>query len=168
MHNADTVLDKAPGQEAFSTVLCCDCRNFIKSPVCLEEFLLGYDQVSLFGRKQHLIVLVVDKPEPGMLPPQLENYLARNTYIEAHNFVHEMETIREKIRVAMPNISLKQLTLAKEHASQNTPDGDIEARQQLVGHNIQQLHDAAPAADTIPNVELPADVRDEMDQESED
>ena len=74
----------------------------------MEEFSLGYDQVSLFGRKQHLIVVLVDEPELGTLPPQLENYLARNTYIEAQNFIRDMETIREKIRCAMPNTTLRQ------------------------------------------------------------
>ncbi len=70
---------------------------------------MAYDQVSLFGRTQHLIVVLIDKPEPDMLPPHLDNYLARNTYIEAYNYIQELDVIREKIRCAMPNTPLKEL-----------------------------------------------------------
>ena len=83
--------------------------DFVESTICMEEFSLAYDQVSLFGRKQHLIVVLVEQPEPGVLPPELENYLARNTYIEAQNYVQALGVIREKIRCAMPNTPLNKL-----------------------------------------------------------
>ena len=57
-------------------------------------------------------MVLVDKPGQGILPPQLENYLARNTYIEAQDYVEAMDAIREKIRCAMPNIPLKQLKVS--------------------------------------------------------
>ena len=83
-------------------------RNFLTSNTCLEEFLLAYDQL-VQGRKKHLIVVMVNEPYPGELPPELENYLKRYTYIEAFNCDKDVDTIRERIRCAMPNMPLKQL-----------------------------------------------------------
>ena len=77
----------------------------------MEEFSQAYYKV-VQGSRQHLIVVLVDKPEPGILPPELDNYLMRHTYIEAHNFVQDMDVIREKIRCAMPNVALKQMKVS--------------------------------------------------------
>ncbi len=78
----------------------------MQSRICVEEFLLAYDQL-VQGRRQHIIVLMIEKIYPDDLPPELENYLNRHTYIEAYYYDKEMDIIRERIRCAMPNKPLK-------------------------------------------------------------
>ncbi len=86
-------------------------RKFVESRTCVEEFFLAYDQI-VQGRRQHIIVVLVDKPGPRDLPPELDNYLKRHTYIEAYNYMEEMDAIRDKMRCAMPNVALKQLKVS--------------------------------------------------------
>ena len=52
---------------------------------------------------------MINNPDPGDLPPELENYLNRHTYIEAYNYEKNMDVIKERIRCAMPNKPLKLL-----------------------------------------------------------
>ncbi len=94
-----------------NTAFRSNCRNFVESHYCVEEFTLAYDQL-VRGRRQHLIVVLVDKLELGILPPELDNYLLRHTYIGAHNYAQDIEVIRENIRCAMPNIPIKQIKVS--------------------------------------------------------
>ena len=83
-------------------------RNYVENDLCKEIFSMAYDEV-LKGRRHHIIVVLVDQPGPGDLPSQLEYYLRHHPCIVAHNPAADMETIREKIRCAMPNTPLRQL-----------------------------------------------------------
>ena len=76
--------------------------------MCKEVFSMAYDEV-LKGRRHHIIVILVDHPGPDDLPSQLEFYLRHHPCILAQNLAVNMETIREKIRCAMPNTPIRQL-----------------------------------------------------------
>ncbi len=89
-------------------------RNFVESHWCLEEFSQAYHQV-VEGRLNHIIVVLLEKPAPNKLPPELETYLTTHTYIDARNYTNEMETIRKRIRFAMPKVPQIQLRVCKKH-----------------------------------------------------
>ncbi len=65
--------------------------------------------VKLQARRNFVIVVLLEKPAPGKLPPELETYLETHTYIDARRYADEMDIIRKKIRFAMPKIPLKYL-----------------------------------------------------------
>ncbi len=79
----------------------------------MEELSLAYNQ-TLLGRRQHIIIVLVDKPAPGVLPPELEDYINSHTYIEAHNYADAVDTIQGKIRCAMPNVPLKHIKVGRQ------------------------------------------------------
>ncbi len=83
-------------------------RNFVESHWCLEEFAQAYHQV-VEGRLNYIIVVLLEKPAPNTLPPELETYLTTHTYIDARKYVDDMETIRKRIRFAMPRLPLNQM-----------------------------------------------------------
>ncbi len=78
-------------------------RAFVESHWCLEEFSQAYHQV-VEGRLNHIIVVLLEKPAPHKLPPELETYLTTHCYIDARKYADNMETIRKRVRFAMPKI----------------------------------------------------------------
>ena len=53
-------------------------------------------------------MVLVEKPTRNKLTPELNAYLKSHTYIDATNFESNLETIRKRIRFAMPKIPLKE------------------------------------------------------------
>ena len=78
----------------------------------MEEFAQAYHQV-VQGRPNYIIVVLLEKPGPNKLPPELETYLTTHTYIDARKYADEMETIRKRVRFALPKISRKELLVRK-------------------------------------------------------
>ena len=83
-------------------------REFVESHWCLEEFSQAYHQV-VEGRLNYIIVVLLEKPAPNKLPPELETYLTTHTYIDARTHADELGTIRKRIRFAMPKVPLTDL-----------------------------------------------------------
>ncbi len=69
----------------------------------MEEFSQAYHQV-VEGKLNYIIVVLLEKPAPNKLPPELEMYLTTHTYIDARRYAEEMETIRKCVRFAMPKV----------------------------------------------------------------
>ena len=92
-------------------IISCIFRNFVESNWCLEEFSQAYHQV-IEGRLNYIIVVLLEKPAPNKLPPELEVYLTTHTYIDARKHTEELETIRKRIRFAMPKTPRKILLVA--------------------------------------------------------
>ncbi len=67
----------------------------------MEEFSQAYHQV-VEGRFNYIIVVLLEKPDPSKLPPELETYLTTHTYIDARKYADKIETIQKRIRFAMP------------------------------------------------------------------
>ena len=49
-------------------------------------------------------MVLLERPAPNKLPPELETYLTTHTYIDARRHADEMETIRKRIWFAMPKV----------------------------------------------------------------
>ena len=76
--------------------LLFNCRNYVTDDMWKEVFSMAYDEV-LKGRRHHIVVVLVDHPGPGDLPPQLEYYLRHHPSIQAHNYGANMDMIRNEI-----------------------------------------------------------------------
>ena len=87
------------------------CRNFTQSRTCMEEFSQAYHQV-MEGRLNYLVVVLLQRPIRHDLPPELETYLKTHTYIDAQKYPNNIETIRKRIRFAMPNTPLRILKVS--------------------------------------------------------
>ena len=61
------------------------------------------------GRTNYIIVVLLQKPVPNSIPPELDMYLKTHTYIDAQLYTHDTETIQKRIRFAMPKIPLQSL-----------------------------------------------------------
>ncbi len=81
----------------------------MESHWCLEEFSQAYYKVVEGKCVNHIIVVLLERPAKNTLPPELQVYLDTHTYIDARRYADEMETIRKRIRFAMPKVTLKQL-----------------------------------------------------------
>ncbi len=81
----------------------------MESHWCLEEFSQAYHQV-IQGRLNYIIVVLLEKPAPNKLPPELETYLTTHTYIDARKYADEMEKIHKQIRFAMPKVPLNKVS----------------------------------------------------------
>ncbi len=83
-------------------------RNFIQSTYCIEEFTQAYHEV-MSGRPNYLVVVLLQRPMLYDIPPELETYLKTHTYIDAQKCPRDIETIRKRIRFAMPKAPLRDL-----------------------------------------------------------
>ncbi len=81
----------------------------MESHWCLEEFSQAYHQV-IQGRLNYIIIVLLEKPAPNKLPPELETYLTTHTYIDARKYADEMEKIHKRIRFAMPKVPLNKVS----------------------------------------------------------
>ncbi len=81
----------------------------MESHWCLEEFSQAYYKVVEGKCVNHIIVVLLERPAQNKLPPELEMYLDTHTYIDARKYADEMQTIRKRIRFAMPKVPMKQL-----------------------------------------------------------
>ncbi len=77
----------------------------------MEEFSQAYQQV-VDGRINYIIVVLLQKPMHEDLPPELDTYLKTHTYIDAQMYPNDINTIRKKIRFAMPKTPLKVLKVS--------------------------------------------------------
>ena len=84
------------------------CRNYVQSGFCMEEFNQAYQQV-IEGKLSYIIIVLLQRPMPSNDRLELETYLKTHTYIDAQNDLEHIETIRKRIRFAMPKIPLKVL-----------------------------------------------------------
>ncbi len=93
-------------------------RSYVKSNSCMEEFNQAYQQV-MDGKLSYIVVVLLQKPMAHDLPPELDTYLKTHTYIDAQKYPQHLETIRKRIRFAMPTLPLKVLkvSLFLAHAS---------------------------------------------------
>ncbi len=82
---------------------------FLDQYWCKFEFGEAYRLVIDEGRRNYIVVVLVEKPTRNKLTPELNAYLKAHTYIDATNYEHDLETVRKRIRFAMPNIPLKQI-----------------------------------------------------------
>ena len=78
----------------------------------MEEFHQAYHEV-MEGRLNYLVVVLLQKPMYNNLPPELETYLKTHTYIDAQKLPLDFNTIRKRIRFAMPKIPLKILKVTE-------------------------------------------------------
>ena len=76
----------------------------------MEEFSQAYHQV-VEGRLNYIIVVLLEKPAQNKLPPELQTYLTTHTYIDARKYADEMDTIRKRIRFAMPKLAKRMLVI---------------------------------------------------------
>ena len=81
----------------------------MESHWCLEEFSQAYYKVVEGKCVNHIIVVLLERPAADTLPPELEMYLTTHTYIDARKYADEMETIRKRIRFAMPKDPMKNI-----------------------------------------------------------
>ncbi len=79
---------------------------------CRFEFGEAY-RLMEEGRRNYIIMVLVEKPTGNKLTPELKAYLKTFTYIDATNYEHDLETVRKRIRFAMPKRPLKQIEVLK-------------------------------------------------------
>ncbi len=83
------------------------CSSFMDQYWCRFEFGEAY-RLMEEGRRNYIIMVLVEKPTRNKLTPELNAYLKTFTYIDASNYEQDLETVRKRIRFAMPKTPLKQ------------------------------------------------------------
>ena len=90
-------------------MISLDFSAFLDQYWCKFEFGEAYRLVMDEGRRNYIVVVLLEKPTRNKLTPELNAYLKSHTYIDATNYEHDLETVRKRIRFAMPKLPLKQI-----------------------------------------------------------
>ncbi len=122
-------------------------RNFLTSNWCLQEFYIAHQRVTEGNARFLIPVLLEDMPLED-LPRDLQMYIRTYTYIDARE--NDIDTLRKRIRFAMPDTPLK--TLVMNQQVQNDADDhnllegiELENNEQ----NIQQVQHNVERVDAI-------------------
>ncbi len=89
-----------------STSLCFVFRNFLASNWCMQEFYIAHQKVTE-GNARFLIPVLLEDITLEELPRDLQTYIRTYTYIDARE--NDNDTLRKRIRFAMPDTPLKVL-----------------------------------------------------------
>ena len=91
----------------------------------MQEFYISHQKVTE-GNVKFLIPILLEDLPIDELPRDLQTYLRTYTYIDARKY--DIETLRRKIRFAMPDVPLKKLIdEAKENAEPGQANNLAEA-----------------------------------------
>ncbi len=93
-------------------------RNFLNSNWCMQEFYFAHRLVTE-GNVDFLIPILLEDMPIAELPRDLQAYLRTFTYIDARK--NDTDTLRKRIRFAMPDVPLKKL---KGNQPNQTNDDD--------------------------------------------
>ncbi len=84
-------------------------RNYLQSNWCLHEFYIAHGEL-VNGRSKYLIPILTEDIEMDELPWDMRTYLRTFTYIDAWEY--DLETLRKRVRFALPGIPLKHIWTA--------------------------------------------------------
>ncbi len=134
----------------------------------MHEFYISHQKVTE-GNVNFLIPILLEDLPIDELPRDLQTYLRTYTYIDAREY--DMETLRRRIRFAMPDVPLQKLIdqQAKEDAGPNHADNLAEAieLEDIREYNPRVLR-LLQGDGTILDVPFPVRLPDTSSSEEED
>ncbi len=77
-------------------------------------------------KTKYLIVVLAEDLDVDTLPNELKTYLKTYTYIDARNYEEDLESIRKKIRFAMPGTPLGKIREMQRDAAEQNRDDMVE------------------------------------------
>ena len=104
----------------------------------MQEFYIAHQRATE-GNPSFLIPILLEDIQLNELPRDLQTYLRTYTYIDVSDY--DTDTLRKKIRFAMPNTPFKVL-LEKRKAKNDNDDGLIEGELlENIGQDVEQQGD---------------------------